>query len=134
TSRHQSSGRDARAPNPQRARRPRSQPRSGRDGRWLLTNSAHKLEGAAPARLRDKMDDQVHSLRQSVRERRTRILALRRLKRPVDQERAAGDQLSRHEAPKPAVPATLTVVSHDEVLAGRRDQITVSVDVLRNLR
>src|SRR5256885_15575294 len=33
----------------------------GRDARWLLTNSAHKLEGAAPARLRDKMDDQVHS-------------------------------------------------------------------------
>jgi len=42
---------------------------------------------------------------------------------PVDEERAADDVLSRDKAPEAAVHAVGAVVAHDEVVAGRDDEI-----------
>jgi hypothetical protein len=47
-------------------------------------SSLHELEGPAPARLGNKMDDQISDLPEPVTERRVGVLVTRRLKRPVD--------------------------------------------------
>jgi hypothetical protein len=92
---------------------------------WSVSCLLDSVEGSLPASVAEEVKSFVKSRFGTLGEGSLVCAGFRHGDRPVDEERAAYDVLSRDEAPVTSVHAVGAVVAHGEVLAGRNDQVSV---------
>src|SRR5271155_994516 len=87
--------------------------------------SLHQVEGSTPARLVEKVKNDVSDEANTIGDPCLLVLVFRSDKRPIDEERAAHNVGAGNESPITAVQADGAIIAHGEVLARRHDQVAI---------
>src|ERR1700744_6130939 len=96
---------------------------SGKSSLLQIQSLLHQVQGAAPARLVEEVDDDMEDKAHAVANGGLVDLVFRGNKRPVNDKRAAHDVFAWHKTPVTAVEAHRAIVAHGEIMARRDDQI-----------
>src|SRR5215472_4848801 len=90
---------------------------------FVVSKLIHPMQDSVPAGFVKEMNDHVEPARAAFTPRCALNLIGSRLKRPIDEHRAANDVFSWDEAPIATVKALITIVAHGEVITFRYYQV-----------